>query len=99
MNCSLPCEVKVFTPKYTNEFLKCLKKDKKRNLTMDLLQEVMNILISGKPLPQKYRDHALTGKYKGYRECHVKPDWLLVYYKTEDTIVFAKTGSHTDLFD
>ena len=66
---------------------------------MDLLQEVMNLLIAGEPLSQKYRDHALTGNYKGYRECHVKPDWLLVYYIDGGTIVFAKTGSHADLFE
>ena len=85
-------------PKYTNEFLKCLKRDKKRGLDLELLQNLMKRLANEEILEPKYRDHELSGNYKGYRECHVKPNWLLLYYTSDDSVVFCKTGTHSDLF-
>ncbi|OGT39949.1 MAG: hypothetical protein A3E81_02195 [Gammaproteobacteria bacterium RIFCSPHIGHO2_12_FULL_36_30] len=62
--------------------------------------EVVNLLAHDIPLPQKNRDHALTGEWKGFRECHIKPDWLLIYEKPQGQLilVLARTGSHSELF-
>ncbi len=90
-------------PKYqieqTNIFRKDLKKAKKRGLNIDLLEEVVNILQDGKELPEKNRDHELTGNWKGHRECHIQPDWLLIYRILEDTLILSlvRTGTHSDL--
>lgn len=66
---------------------------------MALLDEVIEILLEGRQLPEKNKDHALTGNWKGYRECHVEPDWLLVYRIYEKTLVLslARIGTHSDL--
>lgn len=73
---------------------------KKRGYNMALLQEVVDLLASGEPLPDKYRDHSLTGDYNGYRECHVLPDWLLIYRIENDLLILGltRTGTHSDLF-
>lgn len=67
---------------------------------MALLQEVVDLLASGETLPDKYRDHSLTGDYNGYRECHVLPDWLLIYRIENDFLILGltRTGTHSDLF-
>ena len=68
---------------------------------MSLLEEVIDTLLAGKPLDQKHRDHALAGNYAGYRECHILPDWLLIYFTENDSLILTavRTGSHNDLFD
>ena len=67
---------------------------------MSILKDVVDRLSEGKQLDDKYRDHSLTGEYSGYRECHLQPDWLLVYKIVNDTLtlVLARTGTHSDLF-
>ncbi len=67
---------------------------------MELLKNVVKQLSENKTLEQKYRDHALTGKYSGFRECHLQPDWLLIYYVEESglLLVLTRTGTHGDLF-
>lgn len=72
----------------------------KRGLDTSLLDEVVDQLRRGLPLDEKYRDHELTGNFKGFRECHVKPDWLLIYLVENDilTLTLVDTGSHSDLF-
>ena len=84
----------------SNQFKKDLKLAKKRGLDLSLLKSVVNILADGKSLEEKYRDHSLSGKYRGFRECHIEPDWLLVYrIDGEDLELFLfRTGSHSDLF-
>lgn len=90
--------------KYTIEISSKFKKDyklaKKRGYNMTLLQEVVDLLASGETLPDKYRDHSLTGDYNGYRECHVLPDWLLIYRIEDDLLILGltRTGTHSDLF-
>lgn len=88
--------------KYEVHYTKCFDKDFdsciKRNLDMPLLKKVMLMLQDGKKLPAKYKDHTLKGAYNGYRECHVQPDWLLVYKIHSSMIIFNRTGSHSDLF-
>ena len=82
----------------TNKFKSDFKRIKKRNYKLELLEDVMQKLATKVPLEEKHRDHALIGNYKGYRECHVQPDWLLIYYIDGDEIVFMHTGTHSDLF-
>ena len=84
---------------YQNSFKSSIKLDSKRGRNLDLLDNVIEKLERRIPLEPKHRDHALVGKYRGYRECHIQPDWLLIYYIEGETIVFVRTGSHTDLFD
>jgi mRNA interferase YafQ len=86
--------------KRTSQFKKDYKKMVKRSMKMAELNDVIEILASGKELPLKNRDHVLTGNYNGFRECHIAPDWLLIYLVTDDTLVLTltRTGSHSDLF-
>ncbi len=83
----------------TTQFKKDYKKLKKLKNT-DRLLEVVNMLRNGKELPAKYRDHALSGYYKGMRECHIAPDWLLIYRidKQKLVLILSRTGSHSELF-
>ena len=73
---------------------------KKRGMDISALDDVIDTLRQGIPLDKKYRDHALSGNYEGFRECHIKPDWLLVYLIEYDilTLTLVDTGSHSDLF-
>ena len=73
---------------------------KKRGKNMNKLVEVLNLLASAEPLPEKYKDHQLTGSLKDFRECHIEPDWLLMYqiFKNELILSATATGTHTDLF-
>lgn len=83
----------------TSTFRREYKNLVKRHYDMSLLDDAVETLLSGKELPPKNKDHSLTGKWKGYRECHIEPDWLLVYRIYEDTLVLslARTGTHSDL--
>lgn len=84
----------------TSQFKKDYKLAIKRGCDINKLQKVVMILASGEPLPEEYRDHPLRGNYSGYRECHIEPDWLLVYKITENVLVLTlyRTGTHSDLF-
>ena len=86
--------------KRTSLFKKDYKRMKKRGRDMEKLDEVVTMLLNGTPLPWKYQDHALSGDYVGFRECHVQSDWLLLYYIDEGQIVLvcSRTGTHSDLF-
>lgn len=89
-----------YTVKYTGQFKKDLKLAEKQKKDLDKLFTVVEILASGEALPQKYRDHALTGKFRGVRECHIDPDWLLIYEYVNDVLVLMlnRLGSHSELF-
>ena len=67
-----------------------------KNLTV--LHDVMEMIVDEQPLPAWYRDHKLTGNYIGRRECHLAPDWLLIYKLTANAVIFERTGSHSELF-
>ena len=86
--------------KFTTQFKKDLKLAKKQNKNLDKLFEVIALLSEGVKLDVKYRDHDLVGNYKGARECHIEPDWLLVYQVIDDELILRliRTGSHSDLF-
>ena len=80
-------------------FRRDLKRVRKRGKNIDKLKIVVRKLSMGETLPASYRDHFLTGNYKGFRECHIEPDWLLIYRITEAALILVRTGSHADLFD
>ena len=84
----------------SNRFKKDLKTAQKRGLDISLLRSVVNTLAEEKPLAPKHRDHELTGEYSGFRECHIQPDWLLVYRIEQDELelFLFRTGTHADLF-
>lgn len=84
----------------SNRFKKDLKTASKRGYNLKLLDQVVSTLAAGESLPVKNRDHELTGDYIGFRECHIQPDWLLVYrIDGDDLILFlSRTGTHSDLF-
>lgn len=85
-------------PIYLRSFEKELDKAKSRGLDLALIREVMEKLIHERQLDPKHRNHKLQGNYKGFWECHVQPDWLLIYKKDRERIYFARTGTHSDLF-
>ncbi|MBQ7516618.1 MAG: type II toxin-antitoxin system YafQ family toxin [Schwartzia sp.] len=84
----------------TTQFRKDLKRIRKRGYDLSKLDDVLQTLLREEPLPSKYRDHALTGDFTGFRECHVEPDWLLVYAIGKEQLVLtaSRTGTHSDLF-
>ena len=87
--------------KYSTRFKKDLKVCQKRHYDMNLLQQVINVLAVPAALQPQNKDHSLTGSYIPHRECHIQPDWLLIYRIEDDVLVLtlARTGTHSDLFD
>lgn len=85
----------------TSQFKKDYKRAKKRGMDMSELQTVLDKLCAEEPLEERHRDHALSGNYIGFRECHVRPDWLLVYAIDQDKLILtaSRTGTHSDLFN
>ena len=90
----------MLTIKYQAAFKRDYKRIKKRGYNIRLLEQVIALLAEGQELPASYRDHALTGDYSGCRECHIAPDWLLVYEVMQDELLLylTRTGTHSDLF-
>lgn len=84
----------------TTKFYKDYKRIKKRGYDLNILQKVLDKLCAGEALSEKYRDHALSGFYNGFRECHLRPDWLLIYAVDRDQLVLvaSRTGTHAELF-
>jgi mRNA interferase YafQ len=85
-------------PRYKNKFQKDLKLMKKRGKDLRKLRNLLSTLINQKPLSLKHQDHGLRGEYSNCRECHIEPDWLLIYLIEEKIITFVRTGTHSDLF-
>lgn len=86
--------------KPTTQFKKDFKLAMKRSMKIELLEEVIAMLAMGETLPDKHKDHALTGNWVGHRECHILPDWLLIYRIEDEVLILtlARTGTHSDLF-
>lgn len=86
--------------KATTQFKREYKLAMKRGRDIQLLDDVIELLADGKQLEEKYRDHPLSGRWEGSRECHILPDWLLIYRLNEGilTLTLSRTGSHSDLF-
>jgi mRNA interferase YafQ len=80
------------------QFRRDVRLAQKRAKDTSKLREVILLLIEGSPLPQRYKDHALGGDWKHYRECHIEPDWLLIYKIDGDDLYLVRTGTHSDLF-
>ena len=87
--------------KQTSQFKKDLKKAIKQNCDLTLLSEVIDTLAADKPLPPRHHDHQLSGKFKNFRECHITPDWLMIYQIKSDILVLslARLGSHANLLN
>lgn len=83
---------------YSGQFKRDLKRVKRRGKQMDKLKTLMNEIIEGNPLDPRYLDHPLVGNWKGCRDSHIEPDWLLIYRVSDDLIRFERTGTHSDLF-
>lgn len=90
----------MYSVKPTSKFQKDLKRIKKRGMDISMLTEVIRKLAAGEVLPDKNRDHPLGGNYAGCRECHIAPDWLLIYeiYEEDLFLYLTRTGTHSDLF-
>ena len=90
----------MLTIKYETTFKKDFKRIVKRGCNIKLLEEVIEMLANGKVLPEKYKDHNLTGNYADCRECHITPDWLLIYKINNNELILylTRTGTHSDLF-
>ena len=89
-----------YSIKPTGQFKKDLKLCQKRGLDISLIAAVIKLLSVGKQLPEKYQDHALSGNFAGCRECHILPDWLLIYEYSDSSLILylTRTGTHSDLF-
>ncbi|MBI5415607.1 MAG: type II toxin-antitoxin system YafQ family toxin [Candidatus Omnitrophica bacterium] len=85
-------------PFYTTQFKRDYKLQQKRHKDIDILDDIIRALVKEEPLPAANKDHPLQGDYKGNRECHAGPDWLLIYKVEGDGIYFIRTGTHSDLF-
>lgn len=83
---------------YTNQFKKDYKRIKKQNKDLIKLQDVIEKLADGERLEQKYKDHQLSGIWKNHRDCHIEPDWILIYRTTSQELILERTGSHSELF-
>ena len=82
----------------SNRFEREVIKQVKRGKDIEKLIQVMDFIIDEKPLDKKYRDHPLSGNFVGFRECHIEPDWLLIYKIENGSVTFTRTGTHSDLF-
>ncbi len=86
-------------PVVSGRFKKDVKRAEKRDKDLGKLKAVLLLLMAGDPLPPEYRDHPLKGDWKGFRDLHVEPDWLLLYRIAGDELQLARTGAHSDIFD
>lgn len=89
----------MLNPEYSNQFKRDYKKAKARGKNISSLTTVMDILLNEEPMPATYRDHQLVGEWKGFRELHIAPDWLLVYRIADGIVYFTRTGTHADIFE
>ncbi len=85
-------------PTFTNQFQKDIKLAEKRGKDLKKIKAIMFDIICENPLPAKNSDHPLIGNYKGYRECHIEQDWLLIYMFKDNEVRFVRNGTHSDLF-
>ena len=88
----------ILTSVLLTQYRRDLKRCEKRGKPMEKMRQVILLLLSAEPLPARYRDHTLSGDWIGHRECHVDPDWLLIYKVDTESLYLVRTGSHSDLF-
>jgi mRNA interferase YafQ len=82
----------------TRQFKKDCKKIMSRRKDMEKLKSVVKVILSGEPMHERHHDHPLSGKWTGTRDCHIEPDWILIYRMDRDSLYLERTGSHSDLF-
>jgi mRNA interferase YafQ len=85
-------------PEHSNQFERDVERARRRGKDLSRLRAVMDALLEPRPLEPRHHDHKLKGRWVGYRECHVEPDWLLIYKPLASAILFVRTGTHQDLF-
>jgi mRNA interferase YafQ len=83
----------------SSQFKRDVKRQVKRGKKLSTLMFVVKLLAESRTMPDRYRDHSLLGGYRGTRECHIEPDWLLIYEVSDEELVLIRTGSHADLFE
>ena len=83
---------------YTNKFKKDFKRMARRGYDERKLYNIVNLLLKGEKLPAKYADHSMAGNWAGRRDCHISPDWVLIYCIRGDDLILERTGTHSDLF-
>jgi mRNA interferase YafQ len=88
----------MLVPEFTRQFVKDFSLMQRRHKNIDKILEIMSLIIWEEPLPAKHREHKLSGNYKGYTECHVEGDLLLLYCLPEGKVIFSRAGTHSDLF-
>ena len=86
------------TPVYTNRFERELKLMLRRGKEVEKFKAVARLLLASEPLPPRYQDHPLKGGFIGWRDCHLEPDWILIYRADASQVIFGRTGTHSDLF-
>lgn len=86
-------------PEHTNQFGRDVERARRRGKDLTKLHAIMEMLLEQRPLDPRHHDHKLKGRWVGYRECHIEPDWLPIYKLLPDVILFVRTGTHQDLFD
>lgn len=89
----------MLTPSFTRQFERDLRRAQSRGKDAEKLKQVIRLLVAEQRLPERCRDHKLVGNWLGRRECHIEPDWLLIYRIAGEKITFERTGSHSDLFE
>lgn len=82
----------------TSQFKKDIKKQIKRGKNLDKIKGVIDLLLSGESMPPKFKDHPLSGDWKNRKDCHIEPDWILIYMISNEELRLERTGSHSDLF-
>lgn len=87
------------TPSFTRQFERDLRLMQRRGKDIPKLRSVITLLIEKLPLAERLRDHSLVGNWRGRRECHIEPDWLLIYKLEDNGIIFERTGTHADIFE
>jgi len=88
----------MLNPSYTKQFEKDIKKQIKSSKSIEKIKQIITKLVNQEKLEKKHNDHKLTGNFNNRRECHIEPDWLLIYKTTDEDIIFERTGSHSELF-
>jgi mRNA interferase YafQ len=89
----------VRVPVRSGQFRRDVRQAEKRGKDVSKLRELILLLLAANALPERYKDHPLKGVWKGYRDAHIEPDWLLIYRVVGDELHLVRTGSHADLFD
>ena len=88
----------VLAIRQSTRFRRDVKRLRRQNVDLSEFESIVSVLVAEEQLDQRYRDHALVGNWKGFRECHIQPDWLLIYRIESDELQLARTGSHAELY-